>query len=393
MRPAPQSFSSSLWLFLLLLLGTLPACEQSDALFSKNTTVPVYKLKPAVKPKPPPKEPKPDPVFVCKKFLQDHPQVITVAYPERSTVALEIESNRIIDETSLVKWLSGFLSQIFYERQCPWDKVTFITRLSETEYYEGLSRRDDYDLYKKGRISQAEWTRRFEIKKLATVASIKNNLKRAREAADHGKALGYVDELIKRDPYDIGALIIKGNILLDQGAAAEALAVYESVLKMAPQNVLARFNQAYAQARMGRFSEAIAGYQSLIKALKMDPGLSDQIRPEAVWLYLADVYLKNNQAGEAAQALENAEPKTDTPFKLLKANLLRAQKRPQEARAILEELVEAGKGGKRALFNLVLVNLDLKDLKASRAAFAKLKAGAPKLADELAFLPPFKEGP
>jgi tetratricopeptide (TPR) repeat protein len=101
-------------------------------------------------------------------------------------------------------------------------------------------------------------------------------LRQLRVAADH-------EDAVDKHPVTPGALLplreILADLLLDQGAAREALKEYQAVLKVAPRRFNATAGAAKSAAKAGDASEARAYAQQLLEIAKD----ADSSRPELVW--------------------------------------------------------------------------------------------------------------
>jgi len=102
-------------------------------------------------------------------------------------------------------------------------------------------------------------------------------LRQLRVAADH-------EDSVDKHPVTPGALLplreILADLLLDQGAAREALKEYQAVLKVAPRRFNATAGAAKSAAKAGNASQARAYALQLLEIAKD----ADSSRPELTWV-------------------------------------------------------------------------------------------------------------
>lgn len=324
---------------------------------------------------------------VCQSFITSHPLVVRSNSLKDDAIVLKVDSNRIYDEVSLSKWIMEISRETYLTRDCPWKELKVAIDADDLGEWRGVSRRMDFELHEKGVISTAEWVRRFEVQKIASPESLKLALKTARQEKDHEEASGLIAEISSKEPQNQQAKIIKANILLDQGLSFEAIELYQSLPEDVSQSPLVLFNLALARKHVGSFSDAIAVYQNLLKL-----GDFKVVSQDNVLLNLADAYLKNNQPDDAEKVLNQVKQKKAPVWQILQANLLRAKHETQKARDVLAGMTVENELSEVILFNLILLDLELKDVQAARERFSRLKNVNANFAGELAFLPVFKEG-
>lgn len=327
----------------------------------------------------------------CEEYVKTLPQLVLATESVQDSakiLSVQIESNKIIDEVSLAKWVFDFANDVFLREECSaCDRILFTANTGPDSYFQGIIHRRDHELFVKKTISLPEFVRRFEIKGLDTKVSLLKKLKDARLHNDHEKALALVEKLLDLEADNPDYLTIRANVYLDQEVFFEAITLYQNILEMYPTRVDALFNLAYAQKEIGRFGDAIESFARLLMTLKASPEKikKNLFSHEDVLLQLADAYVKNNQLTEAEKYL--AEIKTeDFDYLMLKANVLRGQKRYEEARFMIQKIIDQGNAQALTWFNLVLVNLDMQDLIQARAAFMRLKELDVSLAKEVGFL-------
>ncbi|MBF0105727.1 MAG: tetratricopeptide repeat protein [Deltaproteobacteria bacterium] len=328
---------------------------------------------------------------LCVEYVESIPSVVSVKYPDPKTLSIEVASNKVYDEASLIKWVMEFSTELFDTRACQWDQLLFMTSFDEGSYDQGVSGRSDYLLYKKGRISSPEWNKRFEIKKMNSIKTLKLQLKAERALGHHAKAFDLMLELFKTEDADVTLSIVKNNILLDQKIYHEAIAGYEALLASDPENITVLYNLAFAKKEIGSFADAIQIYQNLKTIFEQNPGSRSPVSSEDTAFQLADAYLKNNQLKETRSVLEKIKDKDSGTYHILLSNLLRQEGQYTEAKTILDGLIKKGAGTELALFNRTLLYLDLKDVEGARRSYEELKALNAVMAGELAFLPLFNE--
>lgn len=324
----------------------------------------------------------------CASLLQTSDNdVKIVGTDDDGALVFEIQSRAGLSEEDAARRASALANAAYGEGGCPDRKLKFRADGEEGSYFEGALSRGDYELYRQGRISRAELARRFELRKLETLASVKLKLKRARERGDHGFATILVRQWLEKDPGNAVAEMIAANVELDKQNYQEAAEAYENVLLTQPANFLAWFNLAYARQQSGVFDQAIGIYRKLIDEYE---GFEFRyLLPEDVRLHLADALLGDGRSEEAQTELDLFPDKSLDAWILLDANAKRARKKYAEARGALENYLKTRPDSDVARFNLVLACLDLQDKDGARREFAALRKINPDMADEIEFLPIF----
>lgn len=302
-------------------------------------------------------------------------------------VQAEVSETQVFSEPELSEWAKKAANQIAGQKSCRFKKLTFMAAGTQDQLLQGTIILSDQALHAAGKISTVEWARRFDIRALATVTSLKKKLTRARLNGDHKTALALLEEWLTAEPQGVAARLIKANILLEKGDTFEALLLYDDVLAGDPKNPTALFNKAFAKRQVGSFAESAAGYQQVLGGLA---SATPAPQVDAVLMHLAEAYLANQQLTEAGRALDRVNDPTVSDFVVLKSNLLRARKKPQEAVVLLEKLAKSKDAPDIVYYNLTLLHLDLKDEAAAKKSFDELRRLNPTLARELEFLQPFR---
>jgi tetratricopeptide (TPR) repeat protein len=88
-------------------------------------------------------------------------------------------------------------------------------------------------------------------------------------------ALAEVEKLLAVEPENPNFLVLKGTILVRMGHHAEALAIYEGVLRNYPNQARAQMNYGHTLKTVGRLDQSIAAYR---KCVELSPGIG-----EAYW--------------------------------------------------------------------------------------------------------------
>ena len=88
-------------------------------------------------------------------------------------------------------------------------------------------------------------------------------------------ALEQVEFLLRAEPRNPNFLILKASILVRKGDHAEAMAMYESLLKNYPRQARAHMSYGHTLKTVGRLDESIAAYR---RSIELSPGIG-----EAYW--------------------------------------------------------------------------------------------------------------
>jgi len=115
----------------------------------------------------------------------------------------------------------------------------------------------------------------------------------AYRAVDIKAALTQIDSLILEQPDNPYFHELKGQVLFESGKAAESVAPHRKSVELAPQHALLRVNLARALAAT-KNEEAVAEAEGLLMdAIRLEPDNA------FAWMFLADVYAKQNRIGDA----------------------------------------------------------------------------------------------
>jgi predicted O-linked N-acetylglucosamine transferase (SPINDLY family) len=88
-------------------------------------------------------------------------------------------------------------------------------------------------------------------------------------AGELGAAESVLQALLAREPDNLDALVLKGNLLNDLGRPAEAIACYQRALQLKPDCADALVNLGNALQYLGRLQDAVSRYE---QAIALDPG-------------------------------------------------------------------------------------------------------------------------
>ncbi len=312
-------------------------------------------------------------------------ETVSLSKEQTTEITISINTNKIYDEATLVKWLENFDAVFFSKTPCAIATVHFTVLLDAENVYSGVLRKADNEMRAANKISEAEWVRRFEIQRVETLASLTVVLKNARETADTKAALQVIDKIIDKDAGNSLWRLIKANTLLESGAYFEAIAVYEALLENSPKDLRALYNLSFAHKHVGNFSKSLDLYQKIADEIAS----ADKELPfarEDFYLSWADAYLHNNQPREALEKKKLAGDSTGVNGLLIEANALRLLKLFNDAKRVLEKALTLQENEAVVLFDLTLIQLDLKDEEGAKVNFAKLKESDAGLAAELSFL-------
>ncbi len=178
------------------------------------------------------------------------------------------------------------------------------------------------------------------------------------------------DSLIKavlaRDPISLDGLMLKGNVMLAQGDATNAITQYERILGMGLYKNLpqVRYRLAVAQIETGATGRAA---QTLNQALESDPKFADAT------LLLANLNIRKGDPTSAIIALKGLikeEPQLPQA-QLLLATAYLVQRNPDEAIAVYRRMGELFPHSPEAPQLLGLILAQRGDKTGARAAFEK----------------------
>jgi tetratricopeptide (TPR) repeat protein len=112
---------------------------------------------------------------------------------------------------------------------------------------------------------------------------------------EYQRAVGAFRSALEGMPKDLRVRHYLGSTLLALGALDEALAEYQAILAVAPDDLDAILQSAYIQAKKEKPAEAIS---LLERAIKRQPGKAD------LYLYLSSAYSQTEEFERAADALK-----------------------------------------------------------------------------------------
>lgn len=323
----------------------------------------------------------------CLENIRSLSSISSVEVLDSNHIKLVVDSNTVLNEETLIKWVMNFAKDWYGKQNCPIQKIHFSTAVGGDEYYQAKISRDDYDLFDHHKISLAEWVRRFEIQQLDTKTSLVKKLILARSNSENDVALDLINKLLELEPDNLDYLTIQANIFLDQGTYFEAITLYDFILEIKPDRRDVIYNLACARQNIGRFSESLKLYEKLLSLIKLpdsNPSVA-KMEEQDILLHMVDAYLKNNQVKEADEILAKVSGDTEA-YLVFKSNVLRSEGRSEEAINMLNQLIAKNPSSGLAFFNLTLLHLDQKDIEAARTSYASLNEADPQMAKELEFI-------
>ncbi|OVE81109.1 hypothetical protein BVY03_04645 [bacterium K02(2017)] len=321
----------------------------------------------------------------CMDYLKEKVDLKKIENPDVRTLQVFVKNELIKDDLSLSKWVSELSQDLFQAHDCRWDSIKFEARLNQESYHYGVSKKADFNLYNIKKISLPEWYRRFEIKKLDNINSIKARFKEARYLGDLTLALKLVDQILEQQIQSLEYKIIRNNILLDQEMYHEAILGYQDLLTWTSDNAIILYNLAYALKAVGRYDAAITIYKKLERVITSQSNKTATINKDDVYLQIVEVYLKNNQIELAKIYFDQVVIQTDY-YNILFAIYLRRIDDSKRALTILSQIPQDSEFTPLILYNSILLQLDLKEQPSARESLMQLKLIEPEMAAELAFL-------
>lgn len=322
----------------------------------------------------------------CRSVLSEFNESLKVTEAPDGEILLVSPKALEADVSRLPEWGVHLSEFLYLKHGCSWPRIRVEWEGDDGRLVRFILFRDNFDLYRQQKISLPEFGRRLEVVQVDTLESIKTKLRGMRQQKNHQEALEWVQKWLDVEPESVVALVLRGNIFLEMGETVKAIEAYESALKLNPQDVTARFNLAVAQKEIGSFTESLTAFENL----NVEFALSGDQRRDLLRMHLMDAHLRNNEPEKARLILEALTAIHPDDLPLWQAQMLRSQKKYQEARDVLVEYLKEHPKARLAQFNQVVSELDLKDEAGARGAFEKLKQLDADLARELEFIPLFK---
>ncbi|RKH08351.1 hypothetical protein D7V97_19785 [Corallococcus sp. CA053C] len=173
--------------------------------------------------------------------------------------------------------------------------------------------------------------------------------------------------------------LVRANIAAQKGQLDVALKAYQGVLAQDPNRAEAHFGRGMMLIKQDQTPQAL---EALTQAVKLQP-------QQAVFRFrLGQVQLEAGKATEGMASLRAviAQAPRFVPAYLALSHALSAQDQYVEARAVLEQGLQAVPYQPRLLASLTVVSMALRDLRTSYQAASALAAQRPKDADAQANL-------
>jgi tetratricopeptide (TPR) repeat protein len=171
----------------------------------------------------------------------------------------------------------------------------------------------------------------------ARVAGAKQRLARAYAAAgESAKAFALIDETLAANPQDSAALLLKGQLLLDNNRREEALPIVKAAVDAEPTSIAAQFTLGRVYAARGDTDGAKAAFRAV---LQQNPSAT----AAQVELATIEVATEKGKFGTALRALDDAsktKPSTVDARIAVVRGLLKAQefdRAERELRSLTEQ--------------------------------------------------------
>lgn len=178
------------------------------------------------------------------------------------------------------------------------------------------------------------------------------------------------DLILKNDPKDPEARGLKATFLLDKGDINEAMSELQSVVTARPNNFVARFNLGRAHFARGEYEQARQEFDAAI-----------QLRPDYMPARLAQTQVAlirgdNDAALHAADETLRIAPK-NIQARVMKAAALQRLQRFDEARALLNVVLEKQPNQEETLLEMGVLDLNQKKIKEAEELFHRAYQAQP----------------
>ncbi len=215
--------------------------------------------------------------------------------------------------------------------------------------------------------------RLVRVRAAASLAAYPQDWVRPEDQARLGQATGeYLASLTAR-PDQWTSHYNLGNYYFNRGEVKQALAAYQTALKIEPRADMVLVNAALAHARLGENSQA---QKYLLQAIKIAP------ENAAARFNLGLLWAEENRLPEAERELQEAF-RLDPKMAAAAYNLciLSAKDRPQEALSWCRKAVELSPQEPKYVYTLAYYQKEQGDLEAAAATLADFLARQPGFAD------------
>lgn len=316
---------------------------------------------------------------VLSKFIKDPFEKVE----EGSILTLTIKNTKPYDVSSFDSFLIK-LGVRLYEFNAPFSDVSVKAAGSDETYLKAKIHLSDVAAHTRGEISQPELLRRCKVEIIETIESLTKKVRKARKEGLNKDAKESLEKWVEMEPQSIIALSLLGNVNRDEKKYWDAIAVYKKIAELEPQSMFAWHNLAYSYDRVGAFDDSIEAYKKVLLIKPKDYLLMQQ---------LTVVYRKDGNLDNALSLVKEIKKIKETAELLLvEGNIHRDAKRYKSAKKAYEKAKKLNPADQRALFNLLLIDIDTKQYSLAKKKYAELKKKDPSLAGELAGIYLFQDG-
>jgi tetratricopeptide (TPR) repeat protein len=242
-------------------------------------------------------------------------------------------------------------------------------RLGLADYYLAMNRSDQALPVLEGVSAEAEFYARAKTR----VAAVEYSQNRKE------KAHGTIDEVLKREPKNADALLMKSRFLLAENRTEEALPLVESAVQADPRSIQGHYALGGIHAAQRQYEEAIKAFQEVLK-----------LNPRAVpaQLQLSRLELLRGGTEESrrlAQEAVSAQPENPIARLTLARSLL-ASGETARAESEMADLLQKYPNAAPVQSQMGLVQLARNDRSAARRSFERATALDPNYLEGLAGL-------
>ncbi len=172
------------------------------------------------------------------------------------------------------------------------------------------------------------------------------------------------EQILKNDPKDPEARGLRATFMLDKGDVNTAMGELQSVVTAKPNNWVARFNLGRAHFARGEYEQARQEFEASL-----------QLRPDYMPARLAQIQvslLRGDVAGALHQADETIRiAPNNVEARVMKAAALQREQHFDEARAILNQIIEKRPKQVDTLLELGVLDLNQKKFKDAQDTFRR----------------------
>lgn len=301
---------------------------------------------------------------------------------DESILHIEIENPHPYNEVQFDALLMKMIKALIQDSNALFKVYLVKAQGPEKMKYSARIYQKDFKSYLQSQISEPELYRRMDRTTVDTVDSLRIKATVARNEGNNEAASHYLVDWLDKDPYSVRALALLGNVYRDLKKYDEAIKYYTKLKELNVLPLFVSWNLGFVNERLGFYEQSISFFK---QACSLDPS------NELLARQLAHVnYLSHDFNGGMYWITKALGMHKTSPGYLIEGNLYRFNKQFDKAQKSYEKASEIDSKNQKALFNLILADLDLKKFDLAKKHYTALKNQDEAMAKELEVIEFFK---